>query len=156
MLLADAIGLFSEERYVLELSAWMHDVGKIGVPDSILTKPNFLTEDEFAIVKLHPVKGGEIVGELGELTRVADVIRHHHECMDGRGYSDGLKGEVIPLASRIILISDAFEAMTADRSYRRGLGRDIALRQLRDHSGTQFDPELVKVFIHMVGQAPEL
>ena len=132
MLLADAIGLFSEERYVLELSAWMHDVGKIGVPDSILTKPNFLTEDEFAIVKLHPVKG------------------------DGRGYSDGLKGEVIPLASRIIMISDAFKVMTADRSYRRGLGRDIALRELRGHSGIQFDPELVKVFIHMLAQAPEL
>jgi len=156
MLLADEIGLSSEERYQLELSAWMHDVGKIGVPDSILTKPSPLTEDEFAIVTLHPVKGGEIVGEIVELTRVADVIRHHHERMDGSGYPDGLKGEAIPLASRIILISDAFEAMTADRSYRRGLGRDIALRELRDHSGTQFDPELVKVFIHMVGQAPEL
>ena len=156
MLLADAIGLSSEERYLLELSAGMHDVGKIGVPDSILTKPTSLTGDEFAIVKLHPVKGGEIVGEIVELTRVADVIRHHHERMDGSGYPDGLKGEAIPLASRIILISDAFEAMTADRSYRRGLGRDIALRELRDHSGTQFDPELVKVFIHMVGQAPEL
>jgi putative two-component system response regulator len=156
MLMADAIGLSSEERYLLELSAWMHDVGKIGVPDSILTKSTFLTEDEFAIVKLHPVKGGEIVGEIVELTRVADVIRHHHERIDGSGYPDGLKGEVIPLASRIILISDAFEAMTADRSYRRGLGRDVALRELRDHSGTQFDPELVKVFIQMVGQTPEL
>jgi len=156
MLMADAIGLSSEERYLLELSAWMHDVGKIGVPDSILTKPALLTEDEFAIVKLHPVKGAEIVGEIVELARVADVIRHHHERMDGSGYPDGLKGEVIPLASRIILISDAFEAMTADRSYRRGLGRAVALRELRDHSGRQFDPELVKVFIHMVEQAPEL
>jgi putative two-component system response regulator len=156
MLLANAIGLSSEERYQLELSAWMHDVGKIGVPDSLLTKPSALTEDEFAIVKLHPIKGSEIVGEIVELTRVADVIRHHHERMDGSGYPDGLKGEVIPLASRIILISDAFEAMTADRSYRQGLGRDIALRELRDHSGTQFDPELVKVFIQMVEQTPEL
>ena len=156
LLLADAIGLSSEERYQLELSAWMHDVGKIGVPDSILSKPTALTEDEFAIVKLHPVKGGEIVGEIVELTRVADVIRHHHERIDGTGYPDGLKGEAIPLASRIILISDAFEAMTADRSYRRGLGREIALRELRDHSGTQFDPELVKVFIRMVAQVPEL
>jgi HD-GYP domain-containing protein (c-di-GMP phosphodiesterase class II) len=156
LLLADAIGLSSEERYQLELSAWMHDVGKIGVPDSILSKPTALTEDEFAIVTLHPVKGGEIVGEIVELTRVADVIRHHHERIDGTGYPDGLKGEAIPLASRIILISDAFEAMTADRSYRRGLGREIALRELRDHSGTQFDPELVKVFIRMVAQVPEL
>ena len=156
LLLADAIGLSSEERYQLELSAWMHDVGKIGVPDSILSKPTSLTEDEFAIVTLHPVKGGEIVGEIVELTRVADVIRHHHERIDGTGYPDGLKGEAIPLASRIILISDAFEAMTADRSYRRGLGREIALRELRDHSGAQFDPELVKVFIRMEAQVPEL
>ena len=156
LLLADAIGLSSEERYQLELSAWMHDVGKIGVPDSILSKPTALTEDEFAIVTLHPVKGGEIVGDIVELTRVADVIRHHHERIDGTGYPDGLKGAALPLASRIILISDAFEAMTADRSYRRGLGREIALRELRDHSGTQFDPELVKVFIRMVAQVPEL
>ncbi|MEI8192109.1 MAG: response regulator, partial [candidate division NC10 bacterium] len=81
LLVADATAVSGEERYVLELAAWMHDVGKIGVPDSILTKPTSLTQDEFAIVKLHPVKGGEIVGEIVELTRVADVIRHHHERM---------------------------------------------------------------------------
>ncbi len=156
LLLADAIPLSSEERSVLELSAWMHDVGKIGVPDSILTKPGSLTQDEFTVMMVHPVKGGEIVGEIEELGRVADVIRHHHERVDGGGYPDGLRGEAIPLASRIILIADAFEAMTADRSYRQGLGRETALRELRAHSGTQFDADLVRAFIAMVDNHPEL
>ncbi len=156
LLLADAIHLASEERYVLELSAWMHDVGKIGVPDSILTKPGSLTEEEFTVMKAHPVKGGEIVGEIEELGRVADVIRHHHERVDGHGYPDGLRGEAIPLASRIILIADAFEAMTADRSYRHGLDREAALRELREHSGTQFDTELVSAFVKMVQSHSEL
>ena len=156
LLLADAIQLTSEDRYVLELSAWMHDVGKIGVPDSILTKPGSLTQEEFAVMKVHPVKGGEIVGEIEELGRVADVIRHHHERVDGSGYPDGLRGEAIPLPSRIILIADAFEAMTSDRSYRRGLARQAALRELRTHSGTQFDADLVGAFVTMMESQPEL
>jgi response regulator RpfG family c-di-GMP phosphodiesterase len=156
LLLADAVQLSSEERSVLELSAWMHDVGKIGVPDSILTKPGALTEAEFAVMKAHPVKGGEIVGEIEELGRVADVIRHHHERIDGAGYPDGLRGAAIPLASRIILIADAFEAMTSDRSYRQGLGRAAAVRELEKHAGTQFDADLVRAFTVMLERHPEL
>ncbi len=156
LLLADTIQLASEERYVLELSAWMHDVGKIGVPDSILTKPGSLTAEEFAVMKVHPVKGGEIVGEIEELGRVADVIRHHHERVDGSGYPDGLRGEAIPLPSRIILIADAFEAMTSDRSYRRGLAREAALRELQKHSGTQFDADLVGAFVGMMESRSDL
>lgn len=156
LLLADTIQLSSEERSVLELSAWMHDVGKIGVPDSILTKPGSLTKDELAVMMVHPVKGGEIVGEIEELGPVADVIRHHHERVDGGGYPDGLRGEAIPLASRIILIADAFEAMTADRSYRRGLDPEAALGELRKHSGTQFDAELVRAFVSMMHSQSDL
>lgn len=156
LLLADAIELPGEERYVLELSAWMHDVGKIGVPDSILTKPGCLTREEFEVMMVHPVKGGEIVGEIEELGRVADVIRHHHERVDGRGYPDGLRGEAIPLPSRIILIADAFDAMTADRSYRRGIERAAALRELREHSGTQFDASLVRAFAAMLEDHPDV
>jgi len=150
LVLADAQGLTSEEKYILELSAWMHDVGKIGVPDHILTKPSRLTPQEFEIMKIHAVKGGEIVGQIEELVRVADVIRHHHERMDGAGYPDGLRGEAIPLSSRIIFIADSFEAMTSDRSYRRGPGRDHACAELRNQAGTQFDPELVRVFISKI------
>jgi HD-GYP domain-containing protein (c-di-GMP phosphodiesterase class II) len=115
-----------------------------------------LTEEEFAVMKAHPVKGGEIVGEIEELGRVADVIRHHHERVDGGGYPDGLRGEAIPLASRIILIADAFEAMTSDRSYRRGFNREAALRELLKHSGTQFDSDLVRAFVRMVQGHSEL
>jgi putative two-component system response regulator len=156
LLLADAIQLSSEERYLLELSAWMHDVGKIGVPDSILTKPAPLNQEEFAVMKEHSAKGGEIVGEIEELGRVADVIRHHHERMDGGGYPDGLRGAAIPLASRIILIADSFEAMVADRSYRRSLGREAAIRELQEHSGTQFDQSLTQAFIGALDTHPEV
>jgi putative two-component system response regulator len=156
LLLADAIQLSSEERYLLELSAWMHDVGKIGVPDSILTKPAPLSPEEFAVMKEHSAKGGEIVGEIEELGRVADVIRHHHERMDGGGYPDGLRGSAIPLASRIILIADSFEAMVADRSYRRSLGREAAIRELQEHSGTQFDQSLTQAFIGALDTHPEV
>ncbi|MBI4537582.1 MAG: response regulator [candidate division NC10 bacterium] len=141
-----ALGLAGDERYVLELAAWMHDVGKIGVPDTILTKPAALTEDEVALVRAHPVKGSEIVGQIAELREVATAIRHHHERFDGRGYPDGLAGHAIPLTSRIIAVADAFEAMTADRSYRRGMGIERAVAELQKHRSLQFDPLLVDVF----------
>ena len=148
--MADAIRMPSDERYVLELAAWMHDVGKIGVPDQILTKPAPLTAAEESVVRLHPIKGGEIVGQIEELSLVADAIRHHHERMDGSGYPDGLRGEAIPLTSRVIHIADAFEAMTADRSYRQGLGRSFAVAELERHSGTQFDAELTTQFLRAI------
>jgi putative two-component system response regulator len=154
--LADSVGLAPDERYVLDLAAWMHDVGKIGVPDRILTKPAGLVAAEMEIIKLHPTKGGEIVGQIEELSLVADAIRHHHERMDGRGYPDGLRGDAIPLNSRIIHVADAFEAMTSDRSYRRGLTRAVALGELLRHSGSQFDPELVARFIKVIEAHPDL
>lgn len=155
MILADALGLSSEEKYLLELSAWMHDVGKIGVPDHILTKGSPLTKAEFEIMKIHAPKGGEIVRQIEELIQVSDVIRHHHERLDGRGYPDGLRGEAIPLLSRVILIADCFEAMTSDRSYRPSAGREHAFQELRRHAGTQFDPELVDVFLRKIEGLPD-
>ncbi len=155
MILADALGISTDDKYVLELSAWMHDVGKIGVPDHILTKGQGLTKAEFEIMKIHASKGGEIVGQIEELTRVADVIRHHHERLDGRGYPDGLRGKGIPLLSRVILIADSYEAMTSDRSYRSSAGREHAFRELRRHAGTQFDPELVEVFLRKIESLPD-
>lgn len=154
LILADAAGMSGEEKYILELAAWMHDVGKIGVPDRILCKPGSLTEDEAGVMRNHPGKGGEIVGQIEEMTRVSEVIRHHHERPDGHGYPDGLRGEAIPVASRIILIADAFEAMTSNRSYRTGQGRDRAFDELHRHGGSQFDPDLVEMFIAKVESLP--
>ncbi len=156
MILADAVGLTSDEKYCLELSAWMHDVGKIGVPDHILTKADRLTPEEFEVMKMHAAKGAEIVGQIEELSRVANVIRHHHERLDGKGYPDGLQSEAIPLQSRIIFIADTFEAMTSDRSYRRRAGREHALAELERYSGSQFDPELVEVFVRKVESLPSV
>jgi HD-GYP domain-containing protein (c-di-GMP phosphodiesterase class II) len=154
--LADRIALPADERYVLDLAAWMHDVGKIGVPDRILTKPSALAPGEHEIMKQHSIKGGEIVGQIEELSLVADAIRHHHERMDGKGYPDGLRGEAIPLTSRIIHVADAFEAMTSDRSYRQSLSRQAALDELRRHSGTQFDADLVRPFMAVIEASREL
>ncbi|MCC6444785.1 MAG: response regulator [Armatimonadetes bacterium] len=154
--LGDAIPLPPDERYVLELASQMHDIGKIAMPDHILDKPGSLNEEEWACMKSHPDRGVRIIGNISALTYVASIIRHHHERMDGQGYPDGLKGQAIPLLSRIIYIADAYEAMTSDRSYRKRLPSEEAARRLRESAGTQFDPELVPLFLQVLEQNPSL
>jgi putative two-component system response regulator len=144
--LARALGLEEAECQSLELAALVHDVGKIGIPDRILQKPGELDEAEWELVRTHPVVGSQIVGRIEELSYVADVVRHHHERIDGEGYPDRLEGEAIPLAARIIAVADAYEVMTADRVYRSRLPQDEALTRLQASSGTQFDSELVAKF----------
>ncbi len=139
-------GLNEEELYELELSALFHDIGKIGVPDSVLLKPSRLEEDEFLKMKKHPSLSYEILQDFDVFQEVAVYAKHHHERFDGRGYPDNLKGEDIPLFSRIILIADTFDAMTSTRPYRKGLSYDIAFSELLEFSGSQFDPGLVQVF----------
>ncbi len=156
MVLAEELGLGEDQRYALELSAQMHDVGKIGTPDSVLKKAGKLNPEEWQYMREHPVKGAEIVGQIEELSEVASIIRHHHERVDGKGYPDGLKGEAIPLLSRIIAIADAYEAMTSDRAYRRGREREKALAELEAHAGMQFDAGLVKAFAKAILRIPEL
>ncbi|EQC47355.1 HD-GYP domain-containing protein [Bacteriovorax sp. Seq25_V] len=145
--LGKEIGLNEEELYDLELSALFHDIGKIGVPDSVLLKPARLTEDEFLQMKSHPEKSAEILRGFSHFEKVAKYAKHHHERWDGRGYPEGLKGEDIPLFSRIILIADTFDAMTSSRPYRKGLDYEVAFAELEEFSGSQFDPELAKAFI---------
>lgn len=145
--LGKELKLDDRELYDLELAALFHDIGKIGIPDGVLSKPARLNEDEYNLMKQHPVKSAEILSGFENFERVALFAKHHHERFDGFGYPDGLKGENIPLFSRMILIGDTFDAMTSTRSYRKGLPHHIAFKELKDFSGSQFDPELVEHFI---------
>jgi diguanylate cyclase (GGDEF)-like protein len=136
----------------LRLAGLLHDIGKIGLPDTILRAPRPLTPDEYEIVKRHPEFGYSLLDGIG-IDPVDDWILHHHERWDGQGYPHGLAGEEIPLGARIVLVADAFEAMTADRPYRRAPGREFALAELRAHSGTQFDPSVVEALERHLGLA---
>ena len=129
----------------LEAAFLLHDVGKIGIPESILTKPGGLTDTETLVLRTHPILGERIVAPLGFPPVVRDVIRHHHERWDGRGYPDGLEGNEIPPAARLFGIADAIDAMTSLRPYRRPMRFEDAIREVLDHSGTQFDPTLCRL-----------
>lgn len=143
MAVADEMGLAADQRKQLADTALLHDVGKIGIPNSILQKPGKLTEDEWATMKQHPVIGEQILRDMPGFEAVAKAVRHEHERWDGDGYPDGIARERIPLASRIVLVCDAFHAMTSDRPYRSAMPIGDARAELRRHSGTQFDPDIV-------------
>ncbi|MHB2154765.1 HD domain-containing phosphohydrolase [Calditrichota bacterium GD2] len=145
-MMAIALDLSEEEQFTLELAAILHDIGKIGMPDYILNKASHLHELEYRIAKEHPIVGSNIVGKIDELKEVAAIIRHHHERFDGSGYPDGLQGEVIPRLARILTIVDAYESIVSRRVYRDAKSSEEALHELAKSAGTQFDPELVKVF----------
>ena len=144
LLLGRMVDLPRDRMEPLLLSAILHDVGKIATPDDILKKPARLDDDEYEIMKEHPVAGARMLAHIAALKDVIPGIRHHHEHWDGSGYPEGLAGEDIPLMGRIVLIGDAFDAMTTDRIYRKAMSVDIALKELRKHAGRQFDPKLVK------------
>jgi putative nucleotidyltransferase with HDIG domain len=128
----------------LNLAALLHDIGKIGTYDHLLDKPAKLTNEEFEIVKRHPVQGVQILSGIKQLKEIIPLIRHHHERIDGQGYPDGLKSEEIPLGSRILHVADSFDSMTADRPYRPAPGKTYAILELKRCNGTQFDPQVVE------------
>ncbi len=148
--LAERMGLSPDDAGAVRLGAILHDVGKIGIPDRILRQSMALTEDEMAWMRRHPKIGADIIGPVEGLHHVAPLIRHHHEKWDGSGYPSGLKGEAIPMGSRIISVADAFEAMVADRVYRPSLGLDKALDEIRRGRGSHFDPRVVDSFLDLV------
>lgn len=149
--IAEDLGLDQDELRVLELAAIAHDIGKVCVPDALLNKPGRLTAEEWEIMREHPEKGAAMVGDVPELAYVAEVIRHHHEHMDGHGYPDGLRGASIPLLSRIIGVADAFEAMTSNRPYRSQMAVADAVAELRRWAGRQFDPRVVLACVARYG-----
>lgn len=134
---------------VLGYGFLLHDVGKVGVPEAILTKPGPLDPDEWELMRRHPEIGEQIVSPIAYLAPAVKVIRHHHERWDGRGYPDGLSGEDIPLAARIFTVADCFDAMTSDRPYRKALDVDAATEEIERNAGRQFDPEMVRAFLHL-------
>lgn len=154
-LFAENLGL---DRNTIRRLFWVgmvHDVGKIYVPQHILNKNGFLTAEEYELVKIHPVKSFELLNEAG-LEEIAKIAKYHHERYDGKGYPDGLSGENIPFESRILSIVDAFDAMTTDRPYKRGVSLEKAIVEIERCSGSQFDPELAKEFVELLKQKPEL
>jgi len=145
--LGEAAGLPSERLQVLEFAALLHDVGKIGIPESILLKPGPLNDEEWTLMRQHPVRSAEIVGQVPALREVATLVRHHHERMDGSGYPDGLRGAAIPMLARIICIADVYEALTAARAYRGALPPAQARVIVASSLGAHFDETLGQLFI---------
>ena len=130
----------------ISLAALLHDVGKIATPDEILQKPGELTDEERAVARTHPERGARVLAGVPELEDVATIVRHHHERWDGAGYPDGLAREMIPLASRVIRVADAYDSMTSPRPFREGLTHEAAVERLREGAGTRFDPGVVEAF----------
>lgn len=148
--MGEVLGLSEEARDELRLAGMFHDIGKVSIPDHIINKPGELTDEEWTVMRMHPIIGYEILSAAAEYAALAPYARSHHERIDGHGYPDQLKGDEIPLVSRIISICDAYEAMTADRPYRNAMDKRVAIAELRAHAGTQFDSELVEIFIERV------
>lgn len=141
--ISEHLDISNEERNVLEFAARLHDIGKLGLPDTALNKQSPLTNEEWHAMREHPALGSRIVGTIDELSYVSTVIRHHHERLDGSGYPDGLTGPAIPFLSRIVAVADAYEAMTSERAYRSSLTPRDAIEQLRRGAGTHYDPRIV-------------
>jgi response regulator RpfG family c-di-GMP phosphodiesterase len=150
MAMGKALDLNEHERDVLYIAASLHDIGKVGIPDNILLKPGGLSDEEFAFIKKHPDIGADILKPIPPMFRETEIIRHHHERYDGKGYPSGLKGNEIPYLSRIIALADSFDAMTSDRPYRKGMSVEEAMKEIERCKGLQFDPDLAEVFINKV------
>lgn len=154
--IAKRMGMSDEEQEQIYYMGMLHDIGKIGIPDAILKKPGKLTEEEMQIIRNHPTIGGEILKDFTAIQGISDGARYHHERYDGNGYNEGLKGEEIPLAARIICVADSYDTMSSKRVYKELHEENYILSELDQCSGKQFDPEIVPFMIEMIkdGTAP--
>jgi putative nucleotidyltransferase with HDIG domain len=152
LLLAEELKLSPEDTELIRVGTPLHDIGKIGIDDAILRKPDRLTAEEFEVMKLHTVKGDEILATCADLREVRPIVRSHHERWDGKGYPDGLAGEDIHPLARIVAVADAFDAMTSDRPYRKGMSAEMAFAEVRRQSGLQFDPRCAGGFLAIQGR----
>jgi len=144
---ASELGIGQEALSDIEVTALLHDIGKIGIPDAILQKPAKLTDDEYAVMKKHPEYGWAVLRHVPGMERASLMILHHHESFDGTGYPAGLRGDEIPVGSRIVSVIDAFDAMVSSRPYRKGLPLEEAENRLLKARGSQFDPDVVDRFL---------
>ena len=151
-MIAERMGCTEEELDVINFAGSLHDIGKIGIRDDILLKPGRLTDEEYEKIKEHPVIGADIISKLGLWDREMEIIRHHHERYDGKGYPDGLAGDDIPKLARIMAVADCYDAMASDRAYRKKMDKDSVVKIIRENSGTQFDPEAVEAFLKVADQ----
>ena len=145
--LGEALGLGTERLETLRLGGLLHDIGKVAVPDAVLTKPGALTDEEYEAMKRHPMAGDRILSAIPGLRDIADIARSHHEKWDGTGYPMGVAGDSIPLEGRIVCIADAYDALTTKRSYKSAMEVELALQILEKDAGTHFDPQLVALFV---------
>ena len=145
--IAKAMDFTAEEIQTIQLGAFLHDIGKLHTSDSILHKPGALTDEEWRLVKAHPVRGAQMLEGVKFLEKASDLVRHHHERVDGKGYPDGLRGDEITIGAKIVNVADAFDAMTTDRPYRAGLTMEQAIAQFEEKAGTQFAAEIVEVMV---------
>ena len=146
-MLAEHLSMSDADLELIRIGTPLHDIGKIGIDDAILRKPDKLTPEEFEMMKTHTVKGAEIINTVPDLRPILPIVRSHHERWDGKGYPDGLAGEAINALARIVALADAFDAMTSDRPYRKGMAPEVAFSEIEKGAGRQFDPCFAAAFL---------
>lgn len=153
--IAKEMNFKEQEIEYLKTASLLHDIGKIGTYDEILDKPSVLSDAEFMMIRMHPVRGDEILRPIKGLDKIRPIIRAHHEKYNGTGYPDGLKGNEIPLLARVLCVADSYDAMISDRPYRLSVGNEFAIDELKRCSGEHFDPEVVDAFLRVLGKHKE-
>lgn len=150
VLIGEKLGLSKEELRTLQIGGLFHDIGKIGIPDSILLKTEKLTDNEYEQIKKHPLIGKEILSNASIFQDIIPIVLYHHERYDGKGYPESISGENIPLLARIVCVADSFDAMTSKRSYRDELDLNFVISEIENQSGTQFDPKISEIFLNIL------